>query len=149
MSPIQKISQDQFLGLDFSYSKTTLILHLAAESTVRFHREGDVNFDNSVQRRAINGTSVWRFVAARTQPWWAAWETNRQSNYNVVLVSVLKFALKPSISSHSKPCMRHLFVLNVLCSKTKHLRHHVRRFKWLEILDLRLFKIDTKAPPQC
>ena len=24
MSPIQKISQDQFLGLDFSYSKTTL-----------------------------------------------------------------------------------------------------------------------------
>ena len=25
MSPIQKISQDQFLGLDFSYSKMTLV----------------------------------------------------------------------------------------------------------------------------
>ena len=32
--------------------------NLATKSTVRFHREGEVNFDNSMQRRGINGTTV-------------------------------------------------------------------------------------------
>ena len=51
--------------------------------------------------------------------------------------------LKPSSSSHSKPPTGHLkcFVLNTLCSKTKHLRCLVRDlvqgFKWLEELGLR------------
>ena len=36
MSPNPKTSQDQFLGLDFSYSKTTLVDLLRTEITVRF-----------------------------------------------------------------------------------------------------------------
>ena len=32
--------------------------NLATKSTVRFHREGEVNFDNSVQRPVINGPTV-------------------------------------------------------------------------------------------
>ena len=35
MSPIQKISLDQFLGLDFSYSKTTLAFFYGAELIFR------------------------------------------------------------------------------------------------------------------
>ena len=37
--------------------------------------------------------------------------------------------------------MRHLkcFVLNTLCSKTKHLRRLARGFQWLEILGLRIY----------
>ena len=34
--------------------------NLATKSTVRFHREGEVNFDNSVQQPAINGPTVRR-----------------------------------------------------------------------------------------
>ena len=32
--------------------------NLATKSTVRFHREGEVNFDNSMQRWTINGHTV-------------------------------------------------------------------------------------------
>ena len=55
---------------------------------------------------------------------------------------------KPCIFGHSKPITRfwmlHLkcFVLNTLCSKTKHLRHSVRNFvqgyEWLQILGFTL-----------
>ena len=47
MSPIPKTSQDQFLGLDFSYSKTTLVTmvhfttisgHFLADLFIIFHK---------------------------------------------------------------------------------------------------------------
>ena len=59
-------------------------------------------------------------------------------------------SVKPSSSSHSESCMSpctrrfKCFVLNTLCSKTKHLRSLVPDFEWLEELgDFRL-KMKTK-----
>ena len=66
----------------------------------------------------------------------------------VILETDISQRIKPSISSHSKSRMRSrmrrfkCFVLNALCSKTKHLRHFIRdlvqEFEWLEILGFTL-----------
>ena len=74
-----------------------------------------------------------------------------------ILVSVLVYVpwsityhkVKPSISTHSKPCTTHrtrllkCFLLITLCCKTKHLRSHVRGivwgFEWVEILGCSIY----------
>ena len=39
-------------------TRAELLFTLCYEIPCRFHREGEVNFDNSVQRRTINGHTV-------------------------------------------------------------------------------------------
>ena len=73
-------------------------------------------------------------------------------NYVYLWLGIQSFKLKPSISTHSKPCMTSrtrllkCFVLITLCCKTKHLRSLVwaivRGFEWLEIVGLSSQKIN-------